>query len=65
MLLNFLKQSKQEQAIIDKKDTVGRADNNPKLKQLLNSTIPDYKLVENMIDSSRSTSKTIYIYIIK
>jgi hypothetical protein len=38
-------------------DKIGKAANNPELKQLLNSTIPDYNLVENMIDSSRSTRK--------
>ena len=64
-VIKLPQKSKQEQAIINKKDKVGKAANNPELKQLLNSTIPDYKLVENMIDSSRSTSKTIYIYIIK
>ncbi len=39
-------------------DEVSKAANNPELKQLLNSTIQDYKLVENMIDSGRTTRKT-------
>jgi hypothetical protein len=57
-VIKLPEKSKQEQAIINKKDKVGKAANNPELKQLLNSTTPDYKLVENMIDSGRTTRKT-------
>jgi hypothetical protein len=57
-VIKLPQKSKQEQAIINKKDKVGKAANNPELKQLLNSTTPDYKLVENMIDSGRTTRKT-------
>ncbi len=44
----------QEHAIINKNDNVGKAANNPELKQLLNSTTPDYKLVENTIKNHKN-----------
>ena len=45
---------KQEQAIINKKDKIGKAANHPAVKQLLNKKQVDEKLIEHLQDSGRT-----------
>ncbi len=42
---------KQQQAIIIKMDKIGKAANNPHVKQLMNNKTPDYQTVQTMMNS--------------
>ena len=44
---------KQQQAIINEKDKIGKAANHPHVKQLMNTKTPDYQAVETMMSSRR------------
>ena len=44
---------KQQQAIINKMDKIGKAANNPHVKQLMNTKTPDYQAVETMMNSGK------------
>jgi hypothetical protein len=44
---------KQQQAIINKKDKIGKAANHPHVKQLMNTKTPDYQAVETMMNSGK------------
>jgi GTP-binding protein EngB required for normal cell division len=48
---------KQHQAIINKIDKIGKAANNPHVKQLMNTKTPDYQAVETMMGSSKPSRK--------
>ncbi len=48
---------KQQQAIINKMDKIGKAANNPHVKQLMNTKTPEYQAVETMMDSSKPSRK--------
>ena len=50
--------SKQEQAIINKKDKIGKAANHPAVKQLLNTKQVDEKLIEHLQDTGRTKRTT-------
>ena len=56
-VIKLPEKSKQEQAIINKKDKIGKAANKPIVKQLMNTKTPDYKAVETMLDASRRTAR--------
>ena len=55
--------SKQQQAVIVKQDKIGKAANNPAVKEQLNTKKPDYKVVQTMTDSkskpTRITKKVV------
>ena len=57
-VIKLPEKSKQEQAIINKKDKIGKAANNPLVKDLLGIKNPDYTLIESMIDSGRTKRTT-------
>ena len=50
--------SKQQQAIINKKDKIGKAANHPAVKQLLNTKQVDEKLIEHLQESGRTKRPT-------
>ncbi len=47
----------QQQAIINKIDQIGKAANNPHVKQLMNTKTHDYQAVETMMESSKPSRK--------
>ena len=49
--------TKQEQAIINKMDQIGKAAKNSAVKQLMNTKTPDYQAVESILDSERTTDR--------
>ncbi len=53
MWSSYLRNQKQEQAIINKKDKIGKAANNPHVKQLMNIKTSDYQAVESMMNSGK------------
>ena len=57
-VIKLPEKSKQEQAISNKQNKIGKAANNSELKQLLNTKNPDNKLIENMLDSGRTKRTT-------
>ena len=44
---------KQQQAIINEKDKIGKAANHPHVKQLMNTKTPDYQAVESMMNTGK------------
>ena len=48
-VIKLPEKSKQEQVMIAKQDKVGKAANNPHVKQLLNTTTPDYQTADTML----------------
>ena len=50
--------SKQQQAIINQKDKIGKAANHPAVKQLLNTKQVDEKLIEHLQESGRTKRPT-------
>jgi GTP-binding protein EngB required for normal cell division len=46
-----------EQVIINKIDKIGKAANNPHVKQLMNNKTPDYQAVETMTESLKPSRK--------
>ena len=52
-VIKLQEKPKQEQAIINKKDQIGKAANNPHVKQLMNTKTPDYQAVETIMNSGK------------
>ena len=54
-VIKLPEKSKQEKAAIHKQDKIGKAANNPLVKSLMNTKTPDYKAVEKLLDSGRTS----------